>query len=77
MLSLLSRLFGRLGLGPSLEPLLCPTDGGCGLLWPGPAVGLGGGGREPMEIVLTFEGGALRPGAVVLVAKVVDRCLLA
>ena len=74
--SLLSLLAGRFGLGPSLDPLLCPIDDD-GLPWPGPAVGLGGGGREPMDIVLTFEGGALRPGAPVLVAKVVDRCLLA
>lgn len=77
MFSLLSVLAGRFGLGPSLDPLLCPIEGGSGLLWPGPALGLGGGGREPMEVVLTFEGGALRPSALVLVAKVVDRCLLA
>lgn len=87
MSSLLSLLAGRLGLDPSLDPLLCPIDGGSGLLWLGPAVGLGGGGREPTEGVLAFEGGALRPDTLVLVAvrpdvvvlaaKVVDRCLLA
>ena len=76
MFSLLSLLAGRLGLGPSLDPLLCAIEGGGGLLWPGPAVGLGGGAREPIEVVLTFEGGALRPDVVVLLAKVVDRCLL-
>ena len=68
-------LLAAFGLGPSLDPLLCPIDA-VGLLWPGAVLGLGGGGLEPKEVVLEFEDGILRAGALVLVAKVVDRVLL-
>ena len=67
MLSLLNLRAGA-GLGPSLDPLLWPTVDAC----PGPALGLGGGGLVPTEVVLTFVGCTLRPGAFVRVANVFD-----
>ena len=77
MCSLLILLLA-VGLGPSLDPLLCPT----GVVLVGGAPGFGGGGRELMDVVrrlgdVAFIAGELMVGFTLLWPGLVVSSLLA